>query len=114
MKHIDLEYFAGGILSDKVNNAMQTVIENIKDDRMDMKAKRKIKITLTFSGNDPLIQNCGILVETILAPEKESHTTFAISDDDGGMEEIGGQIPGQMSFADMERMRIDEREEDAS
>ena len=38
----------------------------------------------------------------------------AISDDDGGLEEIGGQIPGQMSFADMERMRTDEREEDAS
>jgi len=106
MQHCNLETLAGGTLTKKVNKALEDVAQNLMDPNTDPKAKRKIKVTLTFSGKERSLQHCGILVETVLAPEKESLAVFGFGKDlksgDVDCVELGNQIPGQLSFADYE------------
>lgn len=109
---IDLEAFAGGILSEKVNKAMEKIAENIVDPNTDPKAKRKIKITLTFAGKEPSYQTCEISVDTVLAGEKASMTGFGFGENlrtgEIDFREYGGGIPGQITFQDIEELEEDE------
>jgi len=106
MQHCNLETIAGGTLTKKVNRALEEVAKNIMDPNTDPKAKRKIKVTMTFSGKERSLQHCGISVETVLAPEVESLAVFGFGKDlkSGEVDciEVGNQIPGQLSFADYE------------
>lgn len=109
---LNLDAFAGGVLHEKVNTAMQKVAANIMDPNTEVKAKRKIKITLTFQGKEPTLQNCGIVVDTVLAPEKEAMTVLGFGEDlrtgEIDFREYGGGIPGQITFQDIEELEEDE------
>lgn len=113
---IDLEAFAGGILSEKVNKAMEKIAENIVDPNTDPKAKRKIKITLTFSGKEPSYQTCEIAVDTVLAGEKASMTGFGFGENlrtgEIDFREYGGGIPGQITFQDIEELLEEDEYQD--
>ena len=111
---LNLNTFAGGVLHEKVNTAMRKVAANIMDPNTEVKAKRKIKITLTFQGKKPTLQNCGIAVDTVLAPEKEAMTVFGFGENlrtgEIDFNEYGGGIPGQMTFADIEAINAEKDE----
>ena len=111
---LNLDAFAGGVLHEKVNTAMRKVAANIMDPNTEVKAKRKIKITLTFQGKEPTLQNCGIVVDTVLAPEKEAMAVFGFGENlrtgEIDFNEYGGGIPGQITFADIEAINAEKDE----
>lgn len=103
---INLEKFAGGALTEKMNGALKEVLENIADPNTDYKLKRKLTLELTFeSGEDRELAEVTILAKTKLAPNKPIATKLVIgTDGKGGVlaSEYKKQVPGQ-SF-----MRVDE------
>lgn len=51
-KIIDLNSFAGGALSERLNTDLQKVLENIADPNTDGKKKRKLTLTITFNADE--------------------------------------------------------------
>ena len=49
---IDLNTFASGALSEKVNIELQKVLENISDPNTDHKKARKVTVTMTLKANE--------------------------------------------------------------
>lgn len=49
---IDLNTFASGALSEKVNIELQKVLENIADPNTDHKKARKVTVTMTLKANE--------------------------------------------------------------
>ena len=103
---INLEKFAGGALTEKMNGALKEVLENIADPNTDYKLKRKLTLELTFeSGEDRELAEVTILAKTKLAPNKPIATKLVIgTDGKGGVlaSEYKKQVPGQSV------MRVDE------
>lgn len=103
---INLEKFAGGALTEKMNVALKEVLENIADPNTDYKLKRKLTLELTFeSGEDRELAEVTILAKTKLAPNKPIATKLVIgTDGKGGVlaSEYKKQVPGQSV------MRVDE------
>lgn len=105
-KIINLETLAEGGLTEKVNMALQEVLNNIADPNTDYKVKRKLTIDITFiSQEDRDLALLDIQTKTKLAPPKSIGTKIVIgTDGKGGVmaSEFGKQIPGQST------MRVDE------
>lgn len=105
-KIINLETLAEGGLTEKVNMALQDVLNNIADPNTDYKVKRKLTIDITFiSQEDRDLALLDIQTKTKLAPPKSIGTKIVIgTDGKGGImaSEFGKQVPGQSV------MRVDE------
>lgn len=105
-KIINLETLAEGGLTEKVNMALQDVLNNIADPNTDYKVKRKLTVDITFvSQEDRELALLDIQTKTKLAPPKSIGTKIVIgTDGKGGImaSEFGKQIPGQSV------MRVDE------
>jgi len=98
-KIIDLNTVADGALLDKVNKAMQQVVDNIADLNTDPTKMRKVTITISMKPNEErdLIQ-MEIKAVPSLAPAKGTNTKFLIGEDNGGVTaaEMKSGMPGQM------------------
>lgn len=115
MRHVNLEKFADGALSVQVNKALQKVTENILDPNTDPTKARKITVTITMKAN-PERNFSAAAVETkvALAPELGAVAALSMGKDlkTGEVDcvEIGNQIPGQLSFGDVEARNSDTKE----
>lgn len=107
MKHINLETFANGAFSSQVNRALEEVAKNVQDPNTEPVATRKITVTIGFKPDaDRSFVATGVQTKTTLAPALGAVTAIQMGKDlrTGEVEavEIGtGQIPGQMSMADI-------------
>lgn len=105
-KMINLETFADGALTEKMNIALKEVLENIADPNTDYKIKRKLTLEMTFAaGEDRELTEVSIIAKTKIAPNKPIATKIVIgTDGKGGIlaSEYKKQIPGQSI------MRVDE------
>lgn len=96
---LDLEKLAGGAFSERVNQSIQDVIENISDPNTPWKKKRKVTVTMTFEANESRnITNIDMVSKPTLAPKEGVHTNIIIDKDMDGeiiAAEYKKQIPGQ-------------------
>ena len=98
---------AGGALQEKVNEAMNRVLENMQDPNTPWKVKRNISIKIGFVQNEERDDTAVELsIDTKLAPVSPIVTRMSIGTDlrTGQVyaEEYGKQVRGQMSL-DLER-----------
>ena len=105
MQKVNLEQFAGGVLSEKFTRAFYQVIHNMQDVNTSSKDKRGITVNITFSQNETRDDvNVDIGVKTKLAAVLPAKTQFFVGKDlDTGeieFEEYGNRntIRGQMSL----------------
>ena len=107
MKHINIEQFSNGELTQQINREMEAVARNIADPNTEAKTARKITVTITMKPNEQRdFITTSITTKSTLAPTLGAVTALGIRKDlkSGEIEvgEIGNQIPGQMSIADVE------------
>ncbi len=108
MLHVDLSQLAGGTLQEKFDREITRVIENMQDPNTPFGEKRKITINISFVQNemrdDAKIE---ISLNSKLAGVISAKTNFAMGKDlksgEVMVNEYGKQIPGQMSFSDIEK-----------
>ena len=113
MKHINLETFANGAFTAQVNRAIEEVTQNIQDPNTEPGASRKITVTIGFKPNQERnFVATGVQTRTTLAPALGAVTALSMGKDiqTGKVEavEIGSQIPGQMSVADIQGPQPDQ------
>lgn len=106
MKHINIEQFSNGELTQQINREMEAVARNIADPNTEAKTARKITVTITLKPNEQRdFITTSITTKSTLAPTLGAVTALGIRKDlkSGDIEvgEIGNQIPGQMSMNDM-------------
>jgi hypothetical protein len=96
----NLETLAGGAFTERVNQALKEVAENILDPNTDWKVKRKVTIDLTFvTKEDRDLTEVDIVAKTKLAPRTSVHTKILLDKDFDGeviASEFKKQIPGQV------------------
>ena len=101
-KMLNLEALAGGGFTERVNQAVKEVMENISDPNTPWKTKRKVTIEMTFEAKeDRDITNVDIVAKVKLAPREGVHTTVLIDRNlDGEIiaAEYKKQIPGQQAI----------------
>ena len=107
MELLSLNDIAGGALQEKVNEAMNRVLENMQDPNTPWKVKRNISIKIGFVQNEERDDTAVELsIDTKLAPVSPIVTRMSIGTDlrTGQVyaEEYGKQVRGQMSL-DLER-----------
>ena len=107
MKHINIEQFSNGELTQQINRQMEAVARNIADPNTEAKTARKITVTITMKPNEWRdFITTSITTKSTLAPTLGAVTALAVGKNlkTGEIEvgEIGNQIPGQMSMADVE------------
>lgn len=107
MKHINMEEFAGGAFTAQINRAMEEVTKNIQDPNTDATAVRKITVVIAMKPNENRnFVAAGVQTKTQLAPALGAATAISMGKNlkTGEVEavEIGNQIPGQMSMAEIE------------
>lgn len=110
MKHINIEQFSNGELTQQINREMEAVARNIADPNTEAKTTRKITVTITLKPNEQRdFITTSITTKSTLAPTLGAVTALAVGKNlkTGEIEvgEIGNQIPGQMSMADVEPQR---------
>ncbi len=110
MLKIDLSKLAGGALQEKFNREITKVIENMQDPNTPYSVARSINIKITFrQGEERDDAKVDIAVTSKLAGVINASTSFAMGKDLGSGEvevrEYGKQIPGQMSFEDVEPVK---------
>ena len=103
MDLLNLGEFVGGALQEKVNTAMQKVLENMRDPNTPWKPKRHINIRISFTQNEDRDDMAvAVSVDTKLAPVTPVLTRMAVGKDirSGKVyaQEYGRQIKGQMSL----------------
>jgi hypothetical protein len=95
----NLETLAGGAFTERVNQALKEVAENILDPNTDWKTKRKVTIDLTFvTKEDRDLTEVDIAAKTKLAPRTSVHTKILLDKDFDGeviASEFKKQIAGQ-------------------
>ena len=106
MKHINIEQFSNGELTQQINREMEAVARNIADPNTEAKTARKITVTITMKPNELRdFVTTSITTKSTLAPTLGAVTALGIRKDlkSGEIEvgEIGNQIPGQMSMVDV-------------
>ena len=106
MKHINIEQFSNGELTQQINREMEAVARNIADPNTEAKTTRKITVTITLKPNEQRdFITTSITTKSTLAPTLGAVTALAVGKNlkTGEIEvgEIGNQIPGQMSMEDM-------------
>ena len=107
MKHINIEQFSNGELTQQINREVEAVARNIADPNTEAKTTRKITVTITLKPNEQRdFITTSITTKSTLAPTLGAVTAQAVGKNlkTGEIEvgEIGNQIPGQMSMADVE------------
>ena len=107
MKHINIEQFSNGELTQQINREMEAVARNIADPNTEAKTARKITVTITLKPNEQRdFITTSITTKSTLAPTLGAVTALAVGKNlkTGEIEvgEIGNQIPGQMSMTDVE------------
>lgn len=107
MKNINLQTLAEDAVSERLNEGIKEVLENVIDPNTEYKTKRKLTLEMTFETNESReLSQVDFLVKTKLAPQKAVATTFLIgTDGEGGIlaSEYKNQVPGQSV------MRVDEQ-----
>lgn len=116
MNKIDLNQFAGGVLLEKFNGALETVIKNMQDPNTSFKNKRGITIDIGFTQNEQRDDaKVSIAVKTKLAPVIPIETSLFMGKDleTGEIEihEYGKQVPGQMNFVDIQKDTTEDQKE---
>ena len=106
MKHINIEQFSNGELTQHINREMEAVVRNIADPNTEAKTARKITVTITMKPNEQRdFITTSITTKSTLAPTLGAVTALAVGRNlkTGEIEvgEIGNQIPGQMSMEDV-------------
>lgn len=107
MKHINIEKFSNGELTQQINREMEAVARNIADPNTEAKTARKITVTITLKPNEQRdFITTSITTKSTLAPTLGAVTDLGIRKDlkSGEIEvgEIGNQIPGQMSIDEVQ------------
>lgn len=103
MEKVKLNELTGGALQEKFDQALETVISNMKDPNTPWKNKRAITIRITFEQNEDRDDaTVNVSVDTKTAPVKPIATRMAIGMDlktgKPYAQEYGSQVRGQMSF----------------
>lgn len=121
MEHFNMEQFAQGAFTVQVNRELETVMNNISDPNTDATAKRKITVTIELKPNEQRdFVTTSVTARSSLAPALGAVTAINIGKNlkTGKVEaqEIGNQIPGQMSIDEvgMETVEVVERVVDPS
>lgn len=98
-KIVNLDSFCEGGFTEKINGAIQEVLENIADLNTDYKAARKVTVDLKFTTTEEReVINVEITTKAKLAPKKNITTNIVMDKDGNGgiiAAEINKQIPGQ-------------------
>jgi len=105
--NVNLNSIGGGSLQERFNLEMEKVVKNMKDPNTSYKEARKIVITLSFKQDeDRNTADCICDVQSKLAKTKSFDTKFGIGrdlkTDQYIAKEYNAQIPGQMTFEDLE------------
>lgn len=99
---INLQTFAGGALAERMNQAIQEVLENIADPNTDVGVKRKLNLEMKFStSEDRELTEVEITAKTKLAPRSSVSTKIIIDRNlDGEVlgTEFKKQLPGQTTM----------------
>ena len=112
MQHHNLETFAQGALSKVFNAALEEVTKNTQDPNTDATKERKITLTIKLKPNESreFIETT-VESKVALAPRQAVRTTLNMGQDPVTGEvdcvEIGGQLPGQLSFHEVEEEQAD-------
>ena len=104
--YITLETLAGGAFTEKLNEALMQVAENIQNPNTDAAAKRGITVNIKFAPNKTRqVVNTTIAVTTKLAATEaiDTQMVMGVNIRTGEIEiaEYDGQIRGQMSLPDL-------------
>ena len=98
MRHFNLETFAGGELSRQINRDIEAVMRNVVDPNTDVKAKRKITVTIEFKPNEQRnFITTNVNSKHTLAPALGAVTALGVQQDltSGAIDvaEIGSKMP---------------------
>lgn len=98
MRHFNLETFAGGELSRQINRDIEAVMRNVVDPNTDVKAKRKITVTIEFKPNKQRnFITTNVNSKPTLAPALGAVTALGVQQDltSGAIDvaEIGSKMP---------------------
>lgn len=98
MRHFNLETFAGGELSRQINRDIEAVMRNVVDPNTDVKAKRKITVTIEFKPNEQRnFITTNVNSKPTLAPALGAVTALGVPQDltSGAIDvaEIGSKMP---------------------
>ena len=98
MRHFNLETFAGGELSRQINRDIEAVMRNVVDPNTDVKAKRKITVTIEFKPNEQWnFITTNVNSKPTLAPALGAVTALGVQQDltSGAIDvaEIGSKMP---------------------
>ena len=98
MRHFNLETFAGGELSRQINRDIEAVMRNVVDPNTDVKAKRKITVTIEFEPNEQRnFITTNVNSKPTLAPALGAVTALGVQQDltSGAIDvaEIGSKMP---------------------
>lgn len=98
MRHFNLETFAGGELSRQINRDIEAVMRNVVDSNTDVKAKRKITVTIEFKPNEQRnFITTNVNSKPTLAPALGAVTALGVQQDltSGAIDvaEIGSKMP---------------------
>ena len=108
MKHINMEQFSNGELTQQINRELEAVARNIADPNTDAKTTRKITVSIVLKPNEKRdFITTSITTKSILAPTLGAVTALCVGKDlktgEVDVAEVGNQIPGQMTMEDVER-----------
>ena len=98
MRHFNLETFAGGELSRQINRDIEAVMRIVVDPNTDVKAKRKITVTIEFKPNEQRnFITTNVNSKPTLAPALGAVTALGVQQDltSGAIDvaEIGSKMP---------------------
>lgn len=98
MRHFNLETFAGGELSRQISRDIEAVMRNVVDPNTDVKAKRKITVTIEFKPNEQRnFITTNVNSKPTLAPALGAVTALGVQQDltSGAIDvaEIGSKMP---------------------
>ena len=98
MRHFNLETFAGGELSRQINRDSEAVMRNVVDLNTDVKAKRKMTVTIEFKPNEQRnFITTNVNSKPTLAPALGAVTALGVQQDltSGAIDvaEIGSKMP---------------------
>ena len=108
MRHINLEEFAGGELTAQVNRELETVTRNIQDPNTEAKKARKITVSITIKPNESRdVSIVSVEAKSTLVPALGAVTMLRMGRDlrtgeVEAVEAIPGQIPGQLTIANVQ------------
>lgn len=110
-KIIDLNKLANGAASEKFNNEMQRVLDNIADPNTDFKKARTVTLTVTLKPNENRnLSDIKISVKSTIAPSHPVATEMLIGIDSKGKvtgKELMSGKEGQSYFDDKGDIRDD-------